>query len=195
MKNKSTLKLFGLLILSFLLAGCVTSSSIITDYDREADFSQYHTFYWSDEFQMENQDNRNNEPLFYNTLIKKRLKEAVQQEMEGRGYTLSGSDPDLLVNPQIVVQKSSDQSYHPYSYYYGYRWGYNNISSRDIKEGDVVIDLIDQDQRQLVWQGYAPGVLATSTKDKNEEIREAVSRIFSKYGRRAGESMAAEGAY
>lgn len=110
---------------------------------------------------MENGGEREIEPLFYNTLIKKRLKQAIQTQMEGRGYTLSSNDPDLLVNAQVVVQeKNANRGYYPYPYYYGYyHWGYNNMSSRDYKEGDIVVDLIDQSQRQLVWQGYASGVL------------------------------------
>lgn len=181
------LKVLGLLISSVLLTRCSPTLSVITDYDREADFSQYTTFYWSDEFQRDNGGEGENEPLFYNTLVKKRLKQAIQREMEGRGYILSREDPDLLVNSQVVVQETSaNQNYYPYYYGY-YHWGYNNMASRSNKEGDIVIDLIDKDQHQLVWQGYASRVLDTNTEERQEEIRDAVSLIFSKYGRRAGE--------
>jgi hypothetical protein len=176
----------------FLLAGCTATSSVITDYDREADFSQYRTFFWTDEFQVRN-DNENNEgarePLFYNTLNKKRLKQAIQREMEARGYTLSSENPDLLVNAQVLVEeRSTNQNYYPSrGLYY---WGPVNPtpSSTNKKEGDIVIDLIDQNQHQLVWQGYATGVLDTQTKNREEEIRDAVTIIFANYGRRAGQS-------
>lgn len=39
-----TLKLTGLLICSLVFVRCTTTSSIISDYDREADFSQYKPF-------------------------------------------------------------------------------------------------------------------------------------------------------
>lgn len=187
------IKTLGMLFVSILLVRCVTTSSIITDYDREADFSQYQTFYWSDEFQMRNGEGEN-EPLFYNTLVKKRLKQATQKEMEGRGYTLSSDDPDLLVNAQVVVQeKNANQNYYPYYHgFYYYGSSFYNGTSRNVKEGDIVIDLIDQNQHQLVWQGYATGVLDTNTKDRQEEIKEAVSLIFAKYGRRAGEEVATQ---
>ncbi len=181
------IKTLGMLFLSILLVRCVTTSSIITDYDREADFSQYQTFYWSDEFQMRSGEGEN-EPLFYNTLVKKRLKQATQKEMEGRGYSLSKDNPDLLVNGQVVVQEgNANQNYYPYYHSFYYYGPYYNRASRNDKQGDIVIELIDQKQHQLVWQGYATGVLDTQTKDREEEIKEAVSLIFSKYGRRAGE--------
>lgn len=186
------LKIIGLLILTVFLTRCTTTAPVVTDYDREADFGQYTTFYWSDDFQIENGANGEEEPLFYNTLVKKRLKQAIQSEMEGRGYTLSSDDPDLLINSHVVVQEKNTTRYN-YPYYYGYYpFGYNNFPVRNYKEGDIVIDLIDKDQHQLVWQGYASGVLDTQTSDREEEIREAVSLIFSKYNHRAGESREME---
>lgn len=182
-------KLIVLTIMSMLFARCSPSLVVNTDYDREADFSQYETFYWSDEFQHTNGNEEKNEPLFYNTLIKKRLKQAIQRELEGKGYTLSDTDPDLLVNAQVVVEERNTRQNYPY---YGgfYYWGFNNIPVTSEKEGDIVINLIDQHQHQLVWQGYASGVLDMDTKDRQQEIRDAVSLILSEYNHRAGQKGA-----
>ncbi|MEQ9513142.1 MAG: DUF4136 domain-containing protein [Balneola sp.] len=187
------IKLMGLLMSSLLFVKCVPSLSVISDYDRDAEFSDYTTFYWSDEFQQENDNTNGNEPLFYNTLMKKRLKQAIEREMEGRGYTLSSTNPDLLVNPQVVVEeRSNGQSYSPYYYGY-YRFGPSyNSNTQNAKEGDIVIDLVDREKKQLVWQGYAPGVLETNTKDREENIKNAVTLIFSEYGRRAGQDNTAQ---
>ena len=175
---------------SLWLLGCATTRAVVIDYDREADFSQYHTYYWSDEFQMRNGSSGQREPLFYNTLNKKRLKQAIEDAMNARGYTLSDNDPDLLVHAQVVVQQTSnDRHYTPYPYYSFYYPGpYYSRQSANDKQGDIVIELIDPDEQQLVWQGYAGGVLDTSTEDREQEIRDAVDLIFSEYGRRAGQS-------
>lgn len=186
------INVMGLFLSSLLFVKCAPSLSVISDYDRDAEFSNYTTFYWSDEFQQEN-NNGNAEPLFYNTLVKKRLKQAIEREMEGRGYTLSSTNPDLLVNPQVVVEERSSggQNYSPY--YYGfYRFGPSYNSTQNAKEGDIVVDLIDREKKQLVWQGYAPGVLETQTKDREEQIKNAVTLIFSEYGRRAGQDNRAQ---
>jgi len=61
-----TIKLFFIyiLILFGLVACSVTTYSVITDYDQEAKFDDYQTFYWSDNFQANNPDVE--DPLFYN---------------------------------------------------------------------------------------------------------------------------------
>lgn len=179
---------------SLLLTGCATTSSIVTDYDREANFSEYNTYYWSDEFQVKNGTDSQNEPLFYNTLNKKRLKQAIEEEMEARGYTLSSSDPDLLVHAQVVVQQADDAgNYTPYPFYsFYYPAPYYNRGSTEEKQGDIVIELIDPDEHQLVWQGYARGVLNMDTEDRLKEIRDAVDLIFAEFARRAGQSSQGE---
>lgn len=168
-----------LALTSLTITSCVVSSySVITDYDHDATFTNYKTYYWSDEFQGES----NKDPLFYNSLTKKRLKTAIESEMEGRGYVLDSTNPDLLINSRVIVeQKNSTRNNYggPYSwYYYPYTPSYTSSQS---KQGGVIVELVDKDRRQLVWQGYAPEVLETNTKDKQEEIRAAVSMIFSKY--------------
>ncbi len=188
------IKLLGIIGVSLLMVRCTTSYSVLTDYDRDAEFENYITFYWADEFQQEHSQSPADEPLFYNTLMKKRLKETVQREMEGRGYVLSRENPDLLVNPQVMVEEriSGSQNFNPsfYGWWYGGPTMNSNISQD--KEGDVVIDLIDRQKKQLVWQGYAPGVLETKMKNREETLKNAVTLIFSEYGRRAGVDRTAQ---
>ena len=78
---RTLIKMVVCLIIGVTAVSCsVSSSAIVTDYDREVPFGNYKTFYWSDDFQMDS--NKENEPLFFNTLIKKRLKAAIQEQME-----------------------------------------------------------------------------------------------------------------
>ena len=64
-----------LLIGTAAVSCSVSSSAIATDYDQDANFNNYKTFYWSDDFQIDS--GKEEEPLFFNTLIKKRLKDAI----------------------------------------------------------------------------------------------------------------------
>lgn len=169
--------------LMFMLSGCAVSSlSVLTDYDEDADFSQYKTYYWSDSFQ---HDNAEDEPLFYNSLIQKRLKSAIAKEMEGRGYVLDATNPDLLIDSRVIVEQHNDQRTYGYSPYMWYYPGTYQTSSQR-KEGGVIVELIDTRRAQLVWQGFAPDVLRQEEKDKQQEIRDAVTMIFSKFEHRAG---------
>lgn len=178
----------GLIMSGLLLVQCSPILTVQTDYDREADFNEYRTFYWSDDFQNQNSEGATNEPLFYNTLVKKRLKQAIQRELEGKGYTLSADNPDLLVGSQVVVEErnTTGNNYPYYPFYFGYYGGFNGTTTNSQKEGDVVVNLIDRTQKQLVWQGYASGVLEMDTEDRQEEINQAVTLILSEYNHRAG---------
>ena len=103
---------------------------------------------------------------------------------------MSSENPDLLVNAQVVVEeRGSNQNYQPIYRGFYYPGAYSVAPVRMDKEGDIVIELIDKNQRQLVWQGYAPGVLDTKTKRREEEIKDAVTLIFAEYGSRAGQEL------
>lgn len=182
MRRMEILLLITTLMLT--ISGCAVSLSVLTDSDEDADFSDYRTYYWSDDFQRENGAE---EPLFYNSLIQKRLKSAIAREMEARGYEQDAENPDLLVDSRVIVEQRNDlntYAYSPYYYWWYYPGPYQTSSQR--KEGGVIIELIDPERAQLVWQGYAPDVLRQEEKDKQQEIRDAVSMIFSKYDHRAG---------
>ncbi|MGK7397046.1 MAG: DUF4136 domain-containing protein [Candidatus Cyclobacteriaceae bacterium M3_2C_046] len=171
-----------LIILTVFLFGCApTPKGVVIDYDQDAVFSEYKTFYWSDEILQDKVE----QPMFYNSLVKKRIKEAVASEMQGRGYEITEQDPDLLINAHMVIEEKTEyQSSPTYSYRY---WGPDNIRVSNYKEGTLVIDLIDRDQKQLVWQGYYTGTFldAKEPEDKSRAIRDAVSLIFQKYQHRA----------
>lgn len=162
----------------FLIYSCApTPRQVVIDYDQDARFREYQTFYWSDEILSESA----NQPLFYNSLVKKRIKEAVKSELEGRGYRLDETNPDLIVNAHMIVEEKTEyqnNAYTPYRYYYP-----DNVRINNYKEGTLAIDLIDRKMRQLVWQGYYTGqfVDAKTPEDKSRVIRDAVSLIFQKY--------------
>lgn len=178
------MKYLSIIFLVFILSSCAsTPKSVIIDYDPEARFTDYKTYFWSDEILNETV----NQPLFYNSLIRKRIKSAVQKEMDGRGYEMNEFDPDLVINAHMIVeQKTETQNYSPTPYRYYYQ---DNIRTYSYKEATLVIDLIDKKNRQLVWQGHYTGsfVDAKTPEDKSRAIRDAVSLIFQKFEYRAGQ--------
>jgi hypothetical protein len=169
-------------IILILVSACASSPrNVVIDYDQDARFSDYLTYYWSDEILSESV----NQPLFYNSLIKKRIKSAIQLEMDGRGYELNEFDPDLVINAHMIVEEKTETrnySSSPYRFY-----APDNYKTINYKEGTLVIDLIDKERRQLVWQGYYKGsfVDAKTPEERSRSIRDAVSLIFQKYDYRA----------
>lgn len=180
-----------LLILVFL-SSC-SSVSVLTDYDREADFKDYKTY------------------AFYKTgidkaqisdLDKKRILTAIESEMDSRGFTKS-NNPDILVSIFTKEREQVDVFNNNFGWGWGgfgwggWGWGWNpwvwgpgwgwggawgpNVSTRT--EGSLYIDLIDAKDKELVWQGRGVGTL-NNTKNmekKEERIRKFVSEILSEY--------------
>lgn len=176
------------LILFFITATLFMSScgpiikGVMFDYDQDADFDEFLTFYWSDEILQ----NKVEQPLFYNSLVKKRIKNAVESEMTGRGYELTENNPDLVINAHMIVEEKTEYQSVPTA---GYRYYWqDNVRVSNTKEGTLVIDLIDRSRKQLVWQGSYRGSFLVDTKtpeEKSRAIRDAVSLIFQKYEHRA----------
>ncbi|MDQ3394500.1 MAG: DUF4136 domain-containing protein [Bacteroidota bacterium] len=68
---------------------------------------------------------------------------------------------------------------------YRYWWGRDNVHPYKYKEGTLIIDLVDHDAKQLVWQGYSSGIMKEKTEAIESSIRASISLIFSEFKFRA----------
>lgn len=174
-------------------AGAVTgcaSDNIRSDFDRDADFSEYRTYNY---IEGAGPDTDRYESLFTQYMVA-----AIDREMQSRGYTKS-ADPDLLVNFNANLQDKTKvtQTAAPTYGYYGYRggfydpWGgYGYATQTHVSqytEGTFNIDLVDARRRQLVWE--AVGIGRVTEKDLREleaRVNEGVPKFFALYPFTAG---------
>lgn len=173
------MKIKGLLsvgIVLLVLAGCSSTFTIISDYDNKADFSQYTTY---------------NYLPGGDSLMgpgSSRIKSYMEAYMGLLGYRMSDS-PDLYISVNgKVQQKMGVTSNGGYGGYYGY-YGWDNYTSTYVyNQTTIVIDLVDVEKRQLVWQGAATGEFDQySMKDKKME--QMIDQIFGQYPFQAGTSV------
>lgn len=182
------IKQFVVPVLALVLLGACSSVRVVTDYDREANFSTYKSY------------------AFYKTgidkaqisdLDKKRILVAIDQEFNRRGFEKS-KQPDILISIFTREKERVDVYNNAWGYGgWGWGWGFynpwfwgpgwgpgwggTNVSTRT--EGALYIDIIDADTKELVWQGKGTGIVGnTSNIDKKEQrIREFVARILEEY--------------
>ena len=161
-------------LLTVLLAIVVTSCATIrvsTDYDTQADFKTYKTF----AFYKPGIDK-----IEISDLDKKRILRAIETEMIAKGFSKSNT-PDLLIN----INTKTEKRVNVYSAGIGYGWGpwysgiHQNINTST--NGVLFIDLINAEDKQLVWQGKGTGYLTHSAKKKDERIQVFVSEILNRY--------------
>ncbi|MDC6391139.1 DUF4136 domain-containing protein [Maribacter sp. PR1] len=183
MKN---FKLLALVTLVLTVLSSCSSVRVLSDYDQQANFSEYKSY------------------AFYKTgidkaqisdLDKKRILRAIEEEMSSRGFVKS-ENPDLLISIFTKEQERVDiynnnfgwggawgWGYNPYAWGPGWGWGWGGSSVSTRTQGSLYIDLIDTNNKELVWQGKGEGTLANTNniEKKEQRIREFVSQILEQY--------------
>ena len=170
-----------------ILAGCASSTHI--EKDETVNFSRYKTFTWlhGDEGKLENQSD----------LAETKIRNAVSKEFEKIGWKESKNKPDVLLDYDVLVERSSKKEndpvysqpysrliYNPYTrryatiYYPSQFLGYDSYE-KVIKEGTVTVTMIDAKTDKTVWQGWTTGEV-NSKNLTNKEIQKAVASIFKK---------------
>ena len=170
-----------------ILAGCASSTHI--EKDETVNFSKYKTFTWlhGDEGKLENQSD----------LVETKIRNAVTKEFEKIGWRESKTRPDVVLDYDVLVERSSKNEkepvytqphsrliYNPYTrryatiYYPSQFLGYESYE-KVIKEGTVTVTMIDAKTDKTVWQGWTTGEV-NNRNLTNKEIQKAVASIFKK---------------
>lgn len=180
-----------LIVAAALLSGCATMQpDIRTDYDRSVDFSAFETYGFPAEL--------GTDRAGYSTLITTHFKQAVNQEMQSRGYRYTENDPDLLVNffanvRHVTTVRSRPRLWVSYGYY-GYRYGMysawplyaDDVDTVHYRVGTANIDIVDAARDQLIWEGVAEGRLTRDVMENPQPaIESVVAELFSRYPGRA----------
>ena len=173
MKNKiNSILLTILFSLSILSCGSI---KVASDYDSDADFSNYKTFafYKSGIDKVEISD-----------IDKKRILKSIQNTLLNKGLTID-ENPDILIN---IATKSSENIYIDNSFYSPYYTGWYPYYGRghrqvaySTSQGALYIDVIDTKSKQLIWQGKGIGVLSSNKSDRDELVNNYVTKILEVY--------------
>lgn len=177
------------------LAGCASGPEVRGDYDKAADFGKYRSYGFVAQAGTDTGDVK--------SLATQILQNAASRQMESRGYTRS-DNPDLVINFKGKLEEKTDIESTP-APYYGPGWGYGGwygapyggfgayggteVTTRHYKVGTLVMDVVDREKRQVVFQGGIEGVVTKEMLANRElAMTRAVEHIFSKYPFVAGQS-------
>jgi hypothetical protein len=181
-----------LAVATIALAGCASGPDIRADYDRAADFGKYRTYGFVAQAGTDSGD--------FRSLATQMLQNAASREMESRGYTRS-ENPDVVINFKGQLEEKVDVESTP-APYYGPGWGYrgwygapyggyggSEVTTRRYNVGTLVVDVVDREKRQVVFQGAISDVVTKEMQQNREaSINAAVAQVFSKYPFVAGQS-------
>jgi len=181
-----------LALAALTLAGCASGPEIRADYDRGADFGKYRSYGFVAQAGTDEGD--------FKSLSTQMLQNAASRQMEARGYTRS-DNPDLVINFKGQLEEKTDIESTPAPYYgpgWGYGgwggaywggWGGTEVTTHRYNVGTLVMDVVDREKRQVVYQGGIEGVVTREMMQNREAtITAAVGHLFSKYPFVAGQS-------
>jgi hypothetical protein len=168
-----------LICLLVVLAGAgAQAQKIKVQYDKSLDFSKFKTY--------------SIDPVDTGSkpLLRLSIMGAVEHDLNRLGLTKVASNPDLYV--QMYGAVDNDITFHYHDPIYG---GYNppvneiilwhNIpgttTSVVIHKGELVIDLLDANRKQLVWRGVAKQNLSDNREKLLDQVNTAVEKLFLQY--------------
>lgn len=179
---KNVIKLLPVLLIFAVVSSC-SSVRVAADYDKNTNFTDYKTFAFF---------KPGIDQAKISDLDKRRILKAIEVELMAKGYTKSET-PDLLVS----IFTESTQRVDVYNNAYGWGgfggwggwgwgpgwgawgpgWGGNSVSTS--VEGQLYIDIIDANKKELIWQGSGTGNLTNRDVDKKiAQIQEFVNKIL-----------------
>jgi hypothetical protein len=174
------------------LAGCESGPEIRADFDKTADFGKYRTYGFVTQ--------PGTDAAQFRSLATQLMQAAAAREMEARGYKRA-ENADLVINFKGKLEEKTDIESTP-APYYGPGWGYRGyygapwggyggteVTTRRYNVGTLVMDVVDRERRQVVFQGGIEGVVTKEMLQNREAtINKAVAGLFAQYPFVAGQS-------
>jgi hypothetical protein len=155
----------GLLLGCLWLAVPTTGASAVSvDHDGSVDFSRYRTFGWKE-----------GTPAGRPS-AEKRIVDAVERELEARGFRKVDGDADSYVITHVLVSTHTLEELSDPDYWKFYT-GVTSVDPRVIGAGTLVIDLLDGRSETVVWRGLASGSLTEIPERNFRKIDRAVKKL------------------
>jgi hypothetical protein len=184
------LKFLGMLAIAVMLfTSCASVAHV--EKDDTVNFSKYKSFAWvkSDDSAEEKKGN---------DLLQRNVMNAVNKELQKQGWQESKNRPDVLLNYDILVERSVKEAsnpiysqpftrtfYNPYSrrwssiYYPSQFMGYDRREF-EVREGTVTITMIDAKSDKTIWQGWTTDQVSSKNLT-SKEVQNSVKSIFRKF--------------
>lgn len=166
------------------LAGCATGPR--HEFDQRANFSRMQTFSWL-EPEYGDRNVSVSHPVLDSPLLGQRVKRALTETLQERGYRYVEEDPDFLVTYHTAEaeQERRSGSYMSLGYGRGRSPFFGtgillDMTPRSFQEGTLIVDVVDAETDELIWRGWNDAVLNQRNFDQ-ERVNEAVRFILSAF--------------
>ena len=168
-------------IMACVALSCTVSIGVAqrarVDFDHASHFSHYKTYSWLQP--------DTDSPLvqFPNQLMRERIAGFIEEALAAKGLKHIAAGGDLLVSYRLQV--TEEPQYTTFSDGGGWGWGWGNGFStttvQPIYKNTLVIDLLETNQKQLVFQGVSSHTISSKPEKNSKKLAKAVNEVFEKY--------------
>ncbi len=172
--------IIGFLAIFFTLS--CKASSVEYDYNRETDFSGFHTYAWEPKMLdifAGRVRSKIRQPININ-----RIKIAIEAELSKKGMQkVKRNEADVQIAFHAKLEEKQDMVDWGYgdSYEKAYHGHYydNDLSTEHFTEGTLFIDFINPVKNDVVWRGWSKRRIPNKVKEKL--VNKVVMQILNKY--------------
>ena len=156
------------------------AQEVQTDFDHEADFSQYKTYSWQ-------------EIKPANSLWDARIRRAVDDQLKAKGWVpvATSGDVSIVAIKMVEKQKTLETFYDSDGYGGGWGWrgfggwgdsfGDATTTEHDYKDGTLVVDMYDTKNKQLIWRGSVEDMLSDKAEKNERNLKKGVAKMFREF--------------
>jgi uncharacterized protein DUF4136 len=162
------------IVTCFLVIASLTTvalaAKVSTDYDHSANFGSYKTYSWT-------------KVETANSIWDARVKQAVDKELAGKGWTQvpSGGDVSLVA---VETTRTKQQLNTLYDGFGGRRFGgFGNATTtiENYKVGTLVVDMFDAGSKNLIWRASVSDTLSGDPEKNTKNLDKGVQKMFSHF--------------
>lgn len=183
MKNLTYILTF--IFLTAIMASCSNKGmKVVTQDDNNSDLSEYDTYSWVSAVEnipyMYAYLNPNGVLVFNNTSVRKMAKDAIELQLEARGFSEDLNNPEILVNFQILEEDTELRKYvlNNKQDYLGFGPRSESVKMVPVDKGTIIINFMDAKTGNQIWQGFASGALKPDDVKNMSVMKTKVGAIF-----------------
>jgi hypothetical protein len=168
-------RILAAIVFTLWLCTAALAQKINTDWDRQANFSNYHTYMW--------EPSPHPAKNFWND----RIMNAIDQQLQAKGLTKVDSNPDMWVVYSNTIKDQKQVVGTGYNMGPSWGWGYwggptsVTYNTYVTKYGTLVVDIADAKNKQLLWRGDATDTISDNTNKNINNLDKAIAKLFKNF--------------
>jgi hypothetical protein len=125
--------------------------------------------------------------FFNNKRHKKTIKEAIETQLESRGFTEDTENPDMLVSVRVIDQEEQLRTFNRRTgsgmgqSYLGQGPMGGNAQMVEVEPGTILLNFMDAESGDIIWQGFASKALEEGDMRDEETIKRKIGAIFDQF--------------